>query len=207
MAIRTRLQPIDKDISLFLREMSPQKQSQMLAQFAAEQITEAKETNRKILGRTPPYHTFVDGRKDVPLDTVKPSGIIVAEFELVTEALEWIADQLWKHSPVLTGRYREAHTLLADGVEVNLAGVIPPAEEYVFINPLPYSRKIERGSSSQAPDGVYQAVAVLASRRFGNVARITFSYRTVLGGKLIGGKAGDRSSERNPAIIVRLGGR
>jgi len=74
----------------------------------------------------------------------------------------------------------------------------------VFLNIQPYARKIERGQSSQAPDGVYQAVATLAQRRFGNVAKITFSYRTAIGGAIIGGRKGDRSDLRNPAIIVSL---
>jgi hypothetical protein len=72
------------------------------------------------------------------------------------------------------------------------------AEEYTFINTVPYARKIERGSSRQAPDGVYQAVANLARRKFTKLAKITFSYRTVLGG------TGGAKSERNPAIIVRI---
>ena len=96
------------------------------------------------------------------------------------------------HSPVLTGRFAKSHELFADGVDTENPNIAPPAEEYVFLNTQPYARKIERGRSPQAPDGVYQAVATLAQRRFGNIARITFSYREVRGG------------ERNPAIIVRL---
>ena len=69
------------------------------------------------------------------------------------------------------------------------------ADEYVFINTVPYARKIERGSSSQAPDGVYQAVAMLARDRFGNVARITY---------LVPDLSKRERSERNPAVIVRL---
>ena len=65
-----------------------------------------------------------------------------------------------------TARYREPERRAA-------------AEEYVFINTQPYARKIEgtggRRMAPQAPDGVYQAVATLAQRRFGNIARITFS--------------------------------
>jgi hypothetical protein len=34
--------------------------------------------------------------------------------------------------------------------------------------------------------------------------KIEFSYRTAVGGDIIGGKAGDRSSLRNPAITVRM---
>jgi hypothetical protein len=164
----------------------------MLAAFAAETIEEAKTQNKQVLGVVPPYDVFVDGREGAPLASVKPDGVIRAEFQLVNEALAWISTQLQLHSPVLTGRYAKSHELFADGVDTENPNIAPPAEEYVFMNIQPYARKIERGMSPQAPDGVYQAVATLAQRRFGNVARITFSYRTVTGG------------ERNPAIIVRL---
>jgi len=177
----------------------------MLAAFAAEGIEDAKQINKRALGRVPPYDVYVDNREGAPLTSVKPDGVIRAEFHLVNEALAWIMTQLQMHSPVLTGRYASSHELFADGVDTENPNNAPPAEEYVFLNIQPYSRKIERGLSPQAPDGVYQAVATLAQRRFGNVAKITFSYRTAISGEIIGGKAGDRSELRNPAIIVRLG--
>ena len=181
----------------------------MLAAFAAETIEEAKQQNKQVLGVVPPYEVYVDGREGAPLASVKPDGIIRAEFQLVNEALAWISTQLQIHSPVLTGRYAKSHELFADGVETENPNAAPPAEEYVFLNTQPYARKIEGDQDEaaivpQAPDGVYQAVATLAQRRFGNVAKITFSYRTAIGGEIIGGKAGDRSELRNPAIIVRL---
>jgi hypothetical protein len=176
----------------------------MLAAFAAETIAEASAQNKQVLGVVPPHEIFVDGREGAPLTSVKPDGVIRVEYELVNEALAWINTQLQLHSPVLTGRFAKSHELFADGVDTENPNAAPPAEEYVFINIQPYARKIERGQSSQAPDGVYQAVATLAQRRFGNVAKITFSYRTPIGGKLIGGRKGDRSDLRNPAIIVSL---
>lgn len=205
MSVQTRIEPIDRDIALMLsEELSPQGQSKVFAEFAGEQIEDAKQTNRQILGRMPRYTVAVDGRAGAPLETVKPDGVISAEFELFDDVLVWIADQLETHSPRLSGRYAKSHTIFADGVEVDVGAKIPDAQEFVFISTLPYARKIERGESSQAPDGVYQVVATLAQRRFGNIAKVTFSYRTALSGSLIGGRAGDRSSERNPAIIVRL---
>jgi len=195
MALATRVQPIVRDLELLQKEdLGPKAQSAMLAAFAAEAIEEAKQQNKQVLGVVPPYDVYVDGREGAPLASVKPDGVIRNEFELVNEALVWISTQLQMHSPVLTGRYAKSHELFADGVDTENPNAAPPAEEYVFINVQPYARKIERGRSSQAPDGVYQAVATLAQRRFGNVARITFSYRTVARG------------ERNPAIIVRLRG-
>lgn len=205
MAVTTRIQPISKDIDILLNEeLSPKAQSQVFAALARDQIEDAKATNRSILGRVPRFTTFVDGNAGAPLESVRPDGVIVTEFELVDDVLLWIGEQLQTHSPVKSGRYRRSHTLFADGREIDVGGVIPAADEYVFINVVPYARKIERGSSSQAPDGVYQAVATLGQRRFGNVARITFSYRTAVGRSIIGGRAGNRSSERNPAVIVTL---
>ena len=178
----------------------------MLAAFAADAIEDAKQQNKRVLGVVPPYEVYVDGREGAPLTSVQPNGTIRAEFQLVNEVLAWINTQLQMHSPVLTGRYAKSHELFADGIDTENPNMAPPAEEYVFLNIQPYARKIERGLSPQAPDGVYQAVATLAQRRFGNVAKITFSYRTAFGGAIIGGKAGDRSELRNPAIIVSLRG-
>ena len=197
--------PIARDLELQMAQgLGPKARSAMLAAFAAQAIEDAKQQNKRMLGVVPPYDVYVDGREGAPLTSVKPDGTIRAEFQLVNEALVWINTQLQMHSPVLTGRYAKSHELFADGVDTENPNAAPPAEEYVFLNTQPYSRKIERGQSPQAPDGVYQAVATLAQRRFGNVAKITFSYRTAIGGDIIGGRAGDRSKLRNPAIIVRL---
>lgn len=210
MSVRTRVEPIDRDIALMLQEGSPKANAAAFAEFAREQISEAKETNRSILGRAPRSKTFVDGREGAALESVKPDGVIVTEFELVNDVLRWVADQLEMHSPVGSGRdphpglYKKSHTLFADGQEVSVGAVLPAAEEFVFINLVPYARKIELGSSSQAPDGVYQAVAILAQRRFGNIARISFGYRTAISGSFVGGRLGNKSENRNPAIIVRL---
>ena len=205
MAVKTRLDPIGRDFELFVSEdLGPKARSAMLATFAAETIAEASAQNKKVLGVVPPHEIFVDGREGAPLTSVKPDGTIRVEYEPVLEALAWINTQLQLHSPVLSGRYAKSHELFADGVDTENPNAAPPAEEYVFLNIQPYARKIERGQSSQAPDGVYQAVATLAQRRFGNVAKISFSYRTAIGSQIIGGKAGDRSEFRNPAIIVRL---
>jgi hypothetical protein len=212
-----RLQSFQKDIEVMLDQaLGPKARSAILAEFAAEKIEDAKQQNAKVLGSVPPYHVFVDGRRNAALASVKPDGTIRAEFQLVTEALAWIYEQLQIHSPVLTGRYASSHELFADNVDVGNPNAPPPAEEYVFMNIQPYARKIEglraRGGatirgpiSPQAPDGVYQAVATLAKRRFGNIAKIQFGYRTVIGASNVGSRAARKAlGERNPAIIVSL---
>lgn len=213
MAVTVRVEPIRKDIEVMLTELKSDGAAEAFREYAREQINEAKATNQSVLGRIPPFQTFVDGRPGASVESATARSTIVVEFELIAEALIWIAEQLEKFSPVgkVTGRlqhspglYKKSHILLADGVEVQVSQQIALAEEYVFINAVPYARKIERGSSSQAPNGVYQAVAALARGRFSNLARITYGFRTVIAGVIVGGRRGNRSAERNPAIIVRM---
>jgi hypothetical protein len=205
MALSTRVTPIRQDIQPLLDELlSPRQRSLALAEFARTEIVDARVTNRQILGREPPFKVFVDGNEGAALETVRPDGVIVVDFQLVNELLLWIGTQLEANSPFETGRYKRSHALFADGQQVSWeTGVPQEAEEYVFINLVPYARKIERGFSSEAPDGVYQVVATLARRQFRDFASITFAYRTAIGGGIVGGRLGNRSEQRNPAIIVR----
>jgi hypothetical protein len=213
-SVRTKVEPIDRDIKLMIsEELSPQAKTQIFKQMALEEIRSTTASNRQILGRVPNALVTVDGRVDPTLGSLRADSVVVAEFELVNDVLIWIGDQLEQHSPVgRSGRYRASHTLLADGVEVRRGETVPPAEEYVFINTQPYARKIELGSSSQAPDGVYQVVAVLA-KRFGNIAKVSFGYRVPMFGAInqwasstkSGSKRRSRAEwlRRQPAIIVR----
>lgn len=157
---------------------------------------------------------------------MKVGGVVFLEFELVIEVLGLIGEMLERHSPVKTGRYRDSHVLLADNVLVEPGTVPPIAERYVWVNIQPYARKIEKGLSPQRRDGVFQAVATLASstQRFGNVARIKFGYETPLFGAIDAWantpsaarwaqmKSGRRKQlhaewlRRQPAIIVTLPG-
>jgi hypothetical protein len=197
MSLTAKIDPIDRDVALlFDVELGPEARSKALADFAREQLSAAQETNRQALGMVPPHETFVDGRKGASVETVKPDGTIVFLFDLIEDALMWIGEHLPKESPVRTGKFAKSFILLADGVEVPMPGPIPPASEYVFANVQPYARKIERGLSAQAPDGVFQAIAVVAKGRFGNMAAIKFSYRALTGGMIMEYKSTARTTTR-----------
>lgn len=200
----------------------------MFAEFAAQVIEDGKAQNARVLGRVPPYTVSVDGRLGASLESVKPGGVVFVEYELVFEALQWIADMLEQFSPVGTppkdrhpGLYKRSHVMIADGVMVPEGTVPPVASRISFVNIQPYARKIERGLSPQRPEGVYQAVAKLASSKFSNVAKITFGYETPLFGaidewaaspsgrawgkrKRKGAKGQAEWLRRQPAIIVTL---
>lgn len=231
MAVKIKVDPLNLNYNLLLSAtLTPTEQKQVFAEYAKGVIDDAAAQNARVLGRVPPYTVAVDGRVGAPISSVKLGGTVFAEFELVFEALEWIADKLREFSPVgkppkdpHPGLYKASHVLFADSVAVEDGAVPPIATEYFFANTQPYARKIERGLSPQRPEGVYQAVAHLGTARFGNVAKIKFGYRTPLFGAInawsqtssaanLASRRGGRKElhaewlRRQPAIIVTLSG-
>lgn len=206
MAVRTRIEPIAETINLWVDQtLSPAAQSQAIAGYARSAISAGDEQNRRVLGRIPPRLVTVDGARGAALETVNPrGGSIVVEWELISDVLIWIGEKLRDRSPVVSGAYRDAHTLFADGVEIPIGGQVPAAEEYVFLNPLPYARKIEIGKTKggrsfvlQVPDRIYERTAGDAKGRFGNVASIKFTYRAAQGGSIAGYVPVVRTTTRN----------
>ena len=130
-------------------------------------------------------------------------------------------------SPAVSGAYREGHTLFADGSETDPLGTVPMASQYVFTNTVPYTRKIEIGETKkgtpfviQVQNRIYERTAQDAINKFGNQAKIRFTYQPLQGGA-IGKWAGSASAKRlasrhkrrtkstewltnQPAIIVEL---
>lgn len=163
--------------------LSPEARIALIQGQARAALKESQDINRAALGKVPPHHTFVDGQEDPSLSKVHPDrGVIVHRFDLTGDMLEWINAQLIFNSPIgktpKSPQYSKSHAWFADGVEFDDVDSPPSAEVYVVLNTTPYARKIERGLSRQAPEGVYEGVAALANRRFGNLARIRFSYRS-----------------------------
>jgi hypothetical protein len=210
MLLDGAIAPLDLDFQVLIaEEFSAAARSARLAAFAREQLGEARKANEAALGFVPAHTTVVDGQEGVSEDQVRPDGVIVYSFELLGDLFAWILEQLRAHAPVRSGRFRDSLQLFADGALVADPGEVPPAQEYVFLSPLPYARKIEGTSgrppeSRQAPDGVFEAVAALAAQRFGNQAKIRFTFRAPLGDALVEGKLGNPL--RVPAIVVTLRG-
>jgi hypothetical protein len=227
MGVRTRIQPISRDVQLIVDELlSPAARSRQFAAAAREYLDDADNTNRQALGRVPRNTTYVDGRRGAALETVKPSGgVIIREYDLILDALLFVAELLRTTSPVgktgdrrpgHPGFYRASHTLYADGTEVPAGAPIPDAEEYVFLSTAPYARRLERRHT------IYEKAASKANSRFSNVARIKFGWRSPLLSYVAGGaNRAQRAALRNqparqsamrverstrvPAIIVSMG--
>ena len=117
-------------------------------------------------------------------------GRLSAREDRENDVLIWIAQELFDRSPVLSGAYRDAHTLFADGAEVGSAedvfnsAEVPEASEYVFVNSIEYGRKIEVGRTREWRDFViqvqghiYEGVAADAAGKFNDVAQIGSEWR------------------------------
>lgn len=189
MTIAMKMQPVDRDLVVKLTGTGPI-QSAMLAAYAREQLAAALAQDEGAAGFAPTYTTFVDGVPDASEDNVKPNGTIVYEFDLVGDILAWIAQTLEESSPIgdagdpHPGLYARSHVMFADGALADANNPPPNAQEYIFVNSQPYARKIEQGSSSQFPDGVYEVVAAMARAKFGAEAKITFNYHAINGGEI-----------------------
>ena len=225
MATKFELDPMFREVKVAFPEVfSDKAKSEALARFAKEHIDAANAQNARIVGHPVPYDVRVDGNEGARLSSVRPHGRIEAEWTFFDDLFAWIGEKLVQHSPVgrmedprpgHPGLYMASHLFLVDGREVRPGERPPPmASEYVFVNAQPYARKIERGLSSQAEDGVYETVATLANNRWGNLARIRFSYRSLLGSsvhawakttKMVSKAKGPRREQwltRQPAIVI-----
>lgn len=158
--------------------LAPEKRRAIVTAAAKEAAQRADAAYRAETGRPPAHDTVVDGRAHASLDQLNPDrGEVVFRFAQAAEALAWIYDQIVTHSPRLTGRFAASHIMLADGQQADPKNP-PAAARYVFMSLAPYAKKIEEGESSSAPSGVYQVVAVLAARQFGNSVDVGFGYES-----------------------------
>lgn len=154
---------------------------------------------------------ITDGRPNRAPQDVRPFGRI--EFRRranMADAVLLALDELRKASPVLTGRYVSAHTVLLNGAEIraNLRQTllnVKPTDRVQIVNPQPYARKIEgarankktgrgvrKAASKQAKSGVYRKVHRLLLARFGRTMFIDFTYVKLEGGVKVWGDQGGR---------------
>jgi len=210
-----------------LAGLDPKSRAMEFANFAAREIAKTDRQNDAKVGFDLPYQTYVDGVASKNLHAVRPDGRIIAEWEFSSGVVAWVYSALREKAPVLTGAYRNAISIFADGVLVADPLAAEGAESVVIVSTVPYARKLEGISgkkymSSRAPDGVFQVVAAVAAKRFRGQARISFGFESVIGlsshveawasrraaKRRAAGKSQTRSAVekdlRNPAIIIRM---
>lgn len=189
-------------------------------QFRVARLSTAEATHRAIVALAKREHgrvmttdprpggftRYVDGRKGAREEAVKPTGVIVYEYQRLDLVVQLAMETLFEKSPVLSGEYRNRHTIFLNGQPVtNLAGW-KPGDEVAISNYLPYARKIEMGKMKMrvpGTDHVYAQAAQIVKARYGNVASVRFTYRGISGGAVIGGRPGNTSEARFPALVIK----
>lgn len=183
MAAQVRIRPLDRSVAFRPGgALSPEWAAAQVAAHARALVAEAAAANAEALGRPATHDDFVNGVPSAPYESVRPGGAIAAVFDLGSDCLAFVYAQLQAHAPVSTGAFRTSITTYADGIAVASPAEVMAAAEVVFVSTAHYARKIERGESRKAPNGVFEAVAALAQARYGNIAKISFGIREPVGG-------------------------
>lgn len=224
-----RLTAFSRQVQLFNDQLQGEFRRQALVTLAKTSLAEAEAHNAAILGRKPAHTTIVDGRQNAAEATVKPGGTIVYLFEVGAASLEGAIDQAFRlliqQAPYRSKRsganpathYRDVFLLFQNGdrrdfADLGRAVTFAPADEIWITNLQPYSRKLERGWSDQAPNGIFEVVTAVLRAKYGSVLNVKFSYRQFsgfgLGRTLRGGTPKTRSevrrSESYPTIVLTV---
>jgi hypothetical protein len=163
----------------------------------------------------------VDGVLGAPESAVKDGGVIVYDYGRLDVVAEFALDVLRQLSPVDSGDYVRSHRILLNGVTVgnpnnpasqSLASW-KPGDRITISNPLPYTRKIEIGRKGyRAHAHVYEKAAQIVASRYGNVAKVFFTYDKAPKGEIYAwawGKTSDQSKKhqdwltRQPTLVIQ----
>ncbi len=165
---------------------------------------------------------ITDGMPRRDYTQVKIGGKIefVARSSMV-DAVLWALDELRKKSPVRSGRYVQSHVVLINDVEVTgnirvALTSVKPEDRVQIVNPLPYSRKIEKATankrtgrahrkalSKQARQGVYQPVLRALVQRYSKTFFFDFKYVKLNTGVKVWSQSGGTKTPVAPRQIIR----
>lgn len=178
-----------KTIDVFIdKNLSPEARSRTFAKYASGVKEELIDQNKQALGvRIEPKQT-VDGREEAPLESVKPGGVILFEFDLGAPIIQFSLDLLQKVSPFDPTpdgiHYVEHHQIWIDDVLYN-GEQVDTFDKLVITNGLIYARKIEQKFA------IYESILLPnLKRQFGSLYTFNFKYTD------------DYSDERAPAVFV-----
>lgn len=205
MSIVTRLLPQNFQVTV-ARPFTPIEHRAIVSVFAAAKLAEVQAINRAALGFLPDYKTTVDGQVGRSILGVKlDGGEIVYDFAIVDrrDVIVVALDALRNASPVVSGRYRDSHTVYINGSPVEgIPDLIKPFDEVMIANPVPYARRIEIGRTKSGRSFVVQVDNRIYERvvkntlvpRFGNQAKIVFEYATLRDAATVNGGLQSRNS-------------
>jgi hypothetical protein len=152
-----------------------------LADFARDMLVDAQAA-----GEFPDlFVRAVNGRRGVSEDSVRLPGPIVYTADWVRAAAAFALARLQQSAPRLTGRYRSAFFVLANGSAVEPGG-IPFGAEVFVTNDQPYSRKIQVGAKGFTDTrGLFDAVAAAVQSEFKGLVRCQVRFLRLAGGHTV----------------------
>jgi len=185
-----RVSAFRQQVDIFKSQLTGPARQALMVDTAKAAFAEAQETNTRILGHAPPYVQVVDGHQGAALESVKPGGTIVFLFDVagssLKEAVQDAMALLKIMSPVGSGlrygvHYRDSFRLLVNNVVRQVGdaldvGEIKPDDEIQITNLMPYARRIERGWSAQAPNGVFESAFGALEAKYGKILIMKFTY-------------------------------
>lgn len=215
MPVKVSFEPIGPSLALMIKNtLGPEAQAKAFKDFAIKEIAKADRQNMTALGRVPEKVIYVDGKMTTNLNDVQVPGVVLVEYEIVTDVVEQMLIYLRRNAPVLSGRFRESIWIYADGVRVRDPAQTINAQEVIIVPTTAYARKIERGQG-KAPGKLFENAAKYAQKKFrGGGASIRFSFADIAGGnthlEAWARKRKGRNRQqkvvdrRNPALIIRF---
>ncbi len=192
--VRRQLQLL-KDATL-----SPEAFRKMHAQAARSARTDLESAQGRY-----PTTVVVDGRKGAQEESVRFGGVIEYEIHPSGDVIDATYAALLEAAPMKTGNYARHIWMYVNGArrDAKAEGAtvdLMPGDDVVFVDAVPYARKIEggiqsragartrrrAGLSAQAPNGVFEITAREMKRRFANwPVEIGFDYRAILDGAAV----------------------
>lgn len=154
-------------------------------------VATAKREHARVMADEPApssFVRFVDGQLGAREEQVRPDGRIVYQYSRIEEVVEFALATLRQISPVLTGRYKDAHEVFLNGKPVADVKEYRAGDDLMITNLQPYARKIEVGKMVMRVAGtskVYQQARRLIMNRYGNSASIEFTYRANIAGRAV----------------------
>lgn len=147
-------------------------------------------------GTAPDFEAYANKPGNTNLASVRLPGPIVYLYryraEMIVEALRALREA----SPVVSGRYRNSHTLYVNGVAVvGIPRSLAPTDEVFISNPVPYARRLEIGRTTsgrsfvlQVQPRIYERVAKnILIPKYRSAAKISFGYVSLPGAYRIKG--------------------
>jgi hypothetical protein len=165
----------------------------------------------KAQGVVPVWEAYANTPGNKNLETVVLPGPIVYHYRYVLELFQYAMDELRRQSPVVSGAYRNSHTLFINGQATEvMPKTLKEGDKIMIANLVPYARRLEVGKTKsgrsfvfQVQPRIYQRIAGLMSAKAKGRAKVTFGY-VDLGGYSLKHNQASRDFTQGPMRVSRL---